>query len=207
MVDLWKPEFDRDDVEIIEQPIVYSGHVQILRYRLRFRLFRGSWSDAFVREVISRRPAVVVIPYDPVENKVVLIEQFRIPVIGSTDSPWILEPVAGLIDDGETPEETVSRETLEEAGCEIIDLMPCLKYFPSPGILNELSYVYIARVKIPEKQGLFGLLEEGEDIRTHIFSLEDALNLLEAGLQVSASGIIALQWLQIHIEKVRKAWL
>ncbi|MEQ8695449.1 MAG: NUDIX domain-containing protein, partial [Bauldia litoralis] len=105
-----------DDVDILEKTTPYKGRFQIDRYRLRYHRFDGAWSEPVLREVFERGHAAAVLPYDPVRDEVVLIEQFRPgPLAAGEASPWLIEIVAGIIDPGETPEEVVRREADEEA--------------------------------------------------------------------------------------------
>jgi ADP-ribose pyrophosphatase len=84
-------------VEILDQTVGYNGYFRIERYRLRHRLFSGTWSRELVREVFERGHAAAVLPYDPVLDQVVLIEQFRIGALQTPGDPWLVEIVAGII--------------------------------------------------------------------------------------------------------------
>ena len=115
---------NENDVEILDKETAFQGYFRIDRYRLRHRLFAGGWSEAITREVFERGHVVGVLPYDPIEDRVVLIEQFRIGAYAAGFSPWLIEIVAGVIEAGEEPEEVARRETLEETGCSVTELMP-----------------------------------------------------------------------------------
>lgn len=108
--------FTKNDVEIIARETLYNGFFSLTRYRFRHRLFKGGMSDEVKREVFERGHAAVLLPYDPVRDEVVLVEQIRIPAFDSSQTPWLLELVAGMIEPGETPEDVVRREAVEEAG-------------------------------------------------------------------------------------------
>ena len=193
-------------VDVIERTLAFDGHFKILRYRLRHEQFRGGMGPALTREVFERGQAVVVLPYDPVRDQVVLIEQFRIGAHGVIDDPWLLEPVAGIIEPGEPPEAVARREAAEEAGLELLDLIPAGWCFVSPGGTTETFRLFVARIDATGAGGVFGLDEEGEDIRAHVLPLDDALARLDAGVAV-ASTMIALQWLALHRDEVRGRWL
>ena len=92
----------RSDVEIIEKTVCYEGFFRIERYRLKHRLYNGSWSGEIVRELFERGHAAAVLPYDPVRDEVVLIEQFRVGALAAPGGPWLMEIVAGVIDGDET---------------------------------------------------------------------------------------------------------
>jgi len=195
-----------DGVELLEKSESYSGFFRINRYRLRHRLFAGGWSGVIEREVFERGHAVGVLPYDPVADSLVLIEQFRIGALAAGMSPWLIEVVAGIIEEGEAPEEVARRETLEEAGLEIQALIPMCRYLVSPGGSSESVRLYCGRVDSRRAGGIHGLAEEHEDIRVDHLPYGEAMHLLEEGLVTNSVGLIALQWLALHRDRVRAAW-
>src|SRR5262249_48086283 len=117
-----------EDFELIEKTTAYQGYFRVDVYRFRHRLFAGGWSGEMRREVFERGHAVAVLPYDPERDAVVMIEQFRIGAAAADMPLWQLEFVAGIIDEGETPEAVARREAHEEAGCEILDVVPVYRY-------------------------------------------------------------------------------
>ena len=195
-----------DGVELLDKSERYSGFFRINCYRLRHRLFAGGWSGAIEREVFERGHAVGVLPYDPVADSVVLIEQFRIGALVAGMSPWLIEVVAGIAEEGEAPEEVARRETQEEAGLEIQALMPMCRYLVSPGGSSESVRLYCGRVDSRGAGGIHGLAEEHEDIRVDHLPYGEAMRLLEEGLVTNSVSLIALQWLALHRDRVRAAW-
>ena len=195
-----------DGVELLGKSQRYSGFFRINGYRLRHRLFAGGWSGVIEREVFERGHAVGVLPYDPVADSIVLIEQFRIGALIAGMSPWLIEVVAGIIEEGEAPEEVARRETLEEAGLEIRALMPMCRYLVSPGGSSESVLLYCGRVDSRGAGGIHGLAEEHEDIRVDRVAYEEAMHLLEEGRVTNSVSLIALQWLALHRDRVRAAW-
>lgn len=195
-----------DDVEILQREACFQGFYRLERLHLRHRLFDGSMSETISRELFVRHDAVCVLPYDPLLDQVVLIEQFRVGVLGKTENPWLLELVAGLIDKDELPEEVARREAMEEAGLELGELIPITRYFPSPGGSDEQVYLYVGRCDASRAGGVFGLVEEGENIRSHVWSLADALAAMEDGRIDNAASIIALQWLALNHARVKALW-
>jgi ADP-ribose pyrophosphatase len=193
-------------VELIERRVVYDGYFKIVRYRLRHELFAGGMGGELVREVFERGHAVAVLPYDPARDQVVLVEQFRIGALDVLSDPWLLEPVAGIIDEGETPVEVTRREAIEEAGVELLDLIPACTYFVSPGGTSETCQVLIGRIEAPSAGGVHGLPDEGEDIRVHVMSLREALDGIDRARVSVASTVVALQWLALHRDEVRARW-
>ena len=193
-------------VVVLEQTVTYDGHFKIIRYRLRHRLFAGGMSRELLREVFERGHAVAVLPFDPERNQVVLIEQFRIGALGVVDDPWLLEPVAGIIEEGEIAPEVARREAAEEAGLELLDLVPACTYFASPGGSTETCQVFIGRVDAVGAGGIFGRADEGEDIKVHVVALDTALNWLCDGRVHAATTVVALQWLALHRPELEERW-
>lgn len=196
--------FTHSDVIILNNELVYDGFFKVRRFDLRFPLFMGGMSQVVMREMVERRAAVAVLPYDPVRRQVVLVEQFRIGALNVGDSPWVLEIIAGLIDHAaETPAAVAHREAKEEAGLMLQDLRLIYHYFPSPGASSESLYLYYARVDATQAQRYSGLHEENEDIRVHVLAEDQAMGYLDAGKINNAATIIALQWLKIHRETLK----
>ena len=193
-------------VEVFEQTVCYQGFFRLERYRLRHRLFSGAWSCAMVREVFERGHAAAVLPYDPVRDQVVLVEQFRIGALRAPEGPWLLEIVAGIIDPGETPEEVVRREAVEESGCVLQDVVPICEYHVSPGGTTERIALFCGKVDALHIGGIHGLAEEEEDIRVLVVPTDEAIALLQTGKILSAAPIIALQWLLLNREPLRRRW-
>ncbi len=194
------------DVEILEKTVCFEGFFRIERYRLRHRLFSGDWSHPLVRELFERGHAAAVLPYDPIRDEVVLIEQFRVGALNTPGGPWLMEIVAGIIEADETTEDVVKRESIEEANCIITDLIPLYNFLVSPGGATESVALFCGRVDTTHAGGVHGASEEGEDIKVHVVAVDTALALLQAGKINSVSAIIALQWLALNRDHVRTIW-
>ncbi|AFE56841.1 ADP-ribose diphosphatase [Rahnella aceris] len=198
--------FGKDDVEIIARETRYKGFFSIIAYRFRHRLFNREMSGEVVREVFERGHAAVLLPYDPKRDEVVLIEQIRIPALDSSDTPWLLEMVAGIIEEGETVEDVARREALEEANIVVKRCKPAVNYLASPGGTSERLSIMVGEVDATTAEGIHGLEAENEDIRVHVVSREQAYRWVEEGAIDNAASVIALQWLQLHHESLRKEW-
>lgn len=195
---LGKRQFFREDVQILGEETLYKGFFKMLGYRVRHRLFGGGWSKPLSRELFWRPRAVGVLAYDPRHDLVGLVEQFRIGALDEPEGPWLLEVVAGLVEEGESREDVARRELLEEAGLEARRLIPIHDILLTPGGSNERISLYCGLTDLAGKGGIFGLPEEGEDIRLHVISREEALGALRDGKCNNAALTIALQWLALH---------
>jgi ADP-ribose pyrophosphatase len=193
----WKPQFVKEDALIAGEELLFSGYGQIKKLDLQFPLFKGGLSNLVSRELYHRPPAVAVLLFDPEQSKVVMVEQIRMGAF-SEDNPWLLEIVAGVCDEGENRVETAYREVKEETGCTILSLLPIVHYLASPGISDEKIFIYCAQVVAPITGGVHGLAEEGEDIKVHVFSLEEVFELLSLGKIISGPAVVALQWLKLN---------
>ncbi|HAS62725.1 MAG TPA: ADP-ribose diphosphatase, partial [Vibrio sp.] len=96
--------FTTEDVEIISKETLFQGYFKMVKYRFKHKLFEGGWSQIIEREMFDRGHAAALLPYDPVTDQVVLVEQIRVGALEHAQ-PWQLEIVAGIIDRDETAEE------------------------------------------------------------------------------------------------------
>jgi len=198
--------FTNDDVHISETKNVYSGFFQMQEVHLRHKLFAGGWSKMIRREMFERGHAVAVLPYDPILGKFILIEQFRLGAMASSDTPWLIEIIAGMIEPQESPEEVCLREAQEEAGIELTHLTKVLSYLSSPGGTTERLHIYLAAVDSSTAHGIHGLEYESEDIRVLAISEEQAIQWLSQGKIDNAAAIIALQWFMLNKQSLLKEW-
>lgn len=153
-----KPEnvpvtFAKNDVEIIARETLYSGFFSMELYRFRHRLFNGEMSGEIKREIFERGHAAVLLPFDPVRDEVVLVEQIRIAAYDTSETPWLLEMVAGMIEEGESVEDVARREALEEAGLAIGRTKPVLSYLASPGEQRNAHLLWWAKWTPRQRKG------------------------------------------------------
>lgn len=195
-----------DGVEVVARDTVFQGYFRVDRYVLRHRSFAGGWTAPMMREVFERGHAAAVLLYDPDRDQVGLIEQFRPGAFTAGIEPWLIEIVAGVMDEGETPAEVAVREAQEEAGAAIADLLPIGKFIMSPGACSETVEVFCARIDASRLDGLHGLAAEGEDIRVFAMPADEAVAWVSQGRIVNASTALALLWLGLHKDEVRKKW-
>lgn len=195
---VYRPVYDRQDVTIVSRDTAFQGFFAIDRIVLRHRLFAGGWSPDFSRELFRRDQAGGVLLYDPQADKLVMVEQFRVGLLDAMDqSPWALELVAGILDDGETARDMALREVHEEAGLAIGPPEFICNYFNSPGGSTERITLLYAEVDASQASGIHGMADENEDIRVVVLSFDEAWQAFLSGRINNAMAIIALQWLRL----------
>ena len=192
---------------VIKKELIYSGFFKLTGIQLQHDLFSGGQSKVLTRELLDRGQAIAVLPYDPVTDETVLIEQFRIGAGEDESGPWMMEIIAGYQEPGESAEDVACREAHEEAGCEVTELFPMYKYYSSPGGSNEQIQIFLGRTDSSHIDGIHGLDEEGEDIRVHVIKSAQAFDWLDSGRIDSAAPIIALQWFRLNQQRIRRDWL
>lgn len=195
-----------DDWELVARDVAYQGYFRIDRCSLRHRRFDGSWTPVIQRELFERGHAAAVLPYDPVLDRVLLVEQFRVGAIEAPGSPWLLELVAGIIETGESAEAVARREAEEEAGITVADLASICEYLVSPGGTSERTSLFVGRADLRDAGGIHGLADEHEDIRVHTFPAASVIELADGGRANNAAAQIALNWFARHHARLRAQW-
>ena len=199
-------EFTPQDVEIISKETLFKGFFRMIKYRFRHKLFEGGWSEVIEREMFERGHAAALLPYDPVRDEVVIVEQIRVGAL-EHEHPWQYEIVAGIIDTDESPQDVARREAMEEAGVEVGSVLPITSYYPSSGGCSERLDVFVGCVDATTAKGVHGLDYEGEDIRVQVMSREAAYQLVKDGVFENGATIIALQWLQLNYQELQSEWV
>ncbi|MGK2871554.1 MAG: NUDIX domain-containing protein [Alphaproteobacteria bacterium] len=207
-LDIWPaPSFGPDDVELLEHKRSFSGYFAVDHYRLRHRRHDGGWTQPIQREVFISGDAVVVLPYDPVRDAVILIEQFRTGPYANTNGAeaqkaWLIETIAGRFEPGEIPEEVARREALEEAGCQLGRFFPMGAFYQSPGCIAEKTHYFCALADTDGIGGIHGCDHEDEDIRVIVMKREHALRGLAEGRISNVTLAFALQWLELNRRRI-----
>lgn len=191
-----------DQVQVLSRRIPYEAFFQVEEWCLDHPRHDGDRSGPLARAVFQVCDAVTVLPYDPRRDRILLIEQFRVAPFAKGDPlPWHLEPVAGMIDAGESREACAVREAHEEAGLtlRVEDLHFISRYYPSPGGLAQVFHSYIGLCDLPDEAAvLAGEAAEGEDIRGHLVSLDQLLEMVESGEACNAPLIVSAQFLALR---------
>ena len=199
--------FGAEDVDLQQREQSFRGYFSLETLTLRHRLFAGGWSAPMRRELFQRGDAVGVLPWDPVKDELVLIEQFRVGAMRGEDSPWMLELIAGIVEAGESDAAVVHREAEEEAGCRLGRLEQIATFYPSAGACSEQIRLFVGEVTQSQPGTVQGLDSEHEDILVHQLPREQVMQMLDHHEINNGHTLIALQWLARHADRLRAQWL
>lgn len=197
-------QFKDSDVRIEKRETVFQGFFRMDKLWLTHPRFDGRDMPVFTRELFIRGDATCVLPYDCDRDEVVLLEQFRLGALGRRQSPWLLELVAGMNEEGESPEDVAQREGQEEAGLTFSRLDKICDYLVSPGGSTEMIHLYCGHISTTDAGGLYGMEHEHEDIQAHVVPADDAIAMIHDGRINNAAAIIALQWLELNRSRLRE---
>ncbi len=200
------------DVVIDSNKRVWSGHFPLDIVTFRQRRFNGVMSDPIAWELWRRGRAAALVPYDPWQDSVVLIEQFRLPALAADLDPVLTELPAGLCEDHEDPATTIRREMREETGLDADRLEPIGDYLLSPGGADETCALFAGRVHAPVAgaggiAGYAGEVAEGEDIRIRVWSADSAIEAAFAGRFPNVITALGLFWLAAQRPRLRQIWM
>ncbi|QQA41531.1 gamma-glutamylcyclotransferase [Pelagovum pacificum] len=192
-------------VDITSTSTGYDGFFRMRRFTFRHRRFDGALSPELGRECFVSFDATLILPYDPATDQVLLIEQLRFgPLMRGDPHPLVLEPVAGMVDAGETPEEGAVREAIEEAGLGIREVLPISSVYSSPGYNTDYFHCFLGLADLSgADQRLGGAEEEHEDIKSHVMSFDRAMALVDSGEINVGPLVMMLLWLARHRERLR----
>jgi len=183
----------------------YTNYFALNEYHLAHERFDGTMTDVLERAVFVATDAALVLPYDPVRDRVMLVEQLRMgPVARGDRAQWQLEPIAGRVDPGESPEDAAHREAQEEAGLTLRKLEKIAEVYASPGDSTEFFYIYLGLADLPDDStGVNGLEAENEDIRSHLIGFDALMTMVDQLEAANAPLVIAAYWLARHRERLR----
>ena len=183
----------------------YTEFFAVAESELRFQRFDGGQSRKVTRAAFLMGDAVTVLPYDPVRDRVMLIEQFRFgPYMRGDPNPWSLEPIAGRIDPGEGPEDAARREAVEEGGLTLGTLHGVGSHYPSPGAVTEYLWSYVALADLPDEAArLGGVADEEEDILGHVLPFAQLMELIASGEAENGPLILSAYWLALNRDRLR----
>ncbi len=147
--------------------VIYDGHI------VRLEVQDGKW------EMVRHKDAVCILALDGAGRMLCVRQERR--VVGTTT----VEVPAGLIDDGEAPEDAARRELQEEAGFDA-DMQLLSRFYSSPGYCDEQLYLFKAtnlrESRLP--------MDEDEDIEVVWLPPAEVLDKLRAGEWVGAASTV-----------------
>ena len=187
--------------KILNKKNLYNGFFKMNEIVLKYKKYDGNWSNSIKRELFGGAQVAAVLPYDPISKEIILIQQFRPGTISKDINHYLDEIVAGIIDEGESPEITAKRECLEETGCEVKKLIPIQGYFPAPGSSESFYHLFLGEVESFQGSKIQGLENENEDIFVKCFKIEDVKKKMEEGKIINGLTLIALQWFFLNLYK------
>ena len=187
--------------KILNKKNLYDGFFKMNEIILKYRKYDGNWSNSIKRELFGGAQVAAVLPYDPISKEIILIQQFRPGTISKDINHYLDEIVAGIIDEGESPEIAAKRECLEETGCEVKKLIPIQGYFPAPGSSESFYHLFLGEVESFQGSKIQGLENENEDIFVKCFKIEDVKKKMEEGKIINGLTLIALQWFFLNLYK------
>lgn len=193
-----------EDVVVHHRTRAYVNYFGMDEIELQHRQHDGSMGPVLHRSGLMQGAAVIVLPYDPVRDTVLLVEQFRAPVFLIDDpEPWMWEPVAGMIDPGEKPEQAAHREAMEEAQLSLTSLEYAGGAYSSSGSSTEYIYLYVGLGDLTDTVESGGLDSEGEDIRSKILPFDDFMAKVDAHVFKDLPLLSLAHWLARNRERLR----
>ena len=166
--------------DIIQHKEPYNGKI----VSIHVDTIRQASGTTTIREVVRHPGGVAAVPILD-DSRILLIRQFRYPI-----GKYIYEIPAGKLDSGQPPLETMKRELEEETGYRAGVLKHECSFYTTPGISNELIYLYTARNLTPCDQNP----EEGEHITLEALTLEECLQKIKSGEICDGKTILGILW-------------
>ena len=195
-------------LEVIEDEVVWAQRFAMQRVQFRYRRFDGTPSGILTWELWRRGQGVVILPWDPVTDRIALIEQFRLPALAGGLDPVMTECAAGLLEKGEDPEASGRRELAEETGLAAMAMAPMGRFMLMQGGCDEVIHFYCARVDLSgSNDGTHGLLSEHEETRVMVVPAADAFRMVADNRIENAPAAMALLWLQVNRARLRAEWI
>ncbi len=187
--------------KIVSKKNLYDGFFKMNEIVLKYKKYDGTWTNSISRELFGGAQVSAVLPYDPLKKEIILIQQFRPGTISKNLDNYLIEIVAGIIDEGETPEDAAKRECFEETGCVIKKLIPIQGYFPAPGSSESFYHLFLGETETFSGTRIMGLENENEDIKVQSFKSSKVREIMQKGKILNGLTLIALQWFFLNIKE------
>lgn len=161
--------------------------------------FDGGATRAF--EYLDRADSVGVLVYHKDKELFTWVKQFRIGQATKDEGSglnYTIEPVAGMVDPGQTPDSAAARETFEEIGVNASSLTKIGSFLMCAGISNERMHMYFAEVEGQTLNARGGLIEEHEDIEVLHWTAQETHTAFDNGEMSNAQSMMLWQWACLH---------
>ncbi len=185
-------------VEIKSKKTVFKGRYKIDEYTFDFDRAAGKGRLTDVKRLVFERgDSAAALIHDVERDVIVLAEQFRIATYDKGPG-YILEAIAGSVEEDEEPEDCIRREMMEEVGYRAGHLTLVSQGYVSPGSSSERIFLYYAPVMTADlvNPKASGLAAEKEDVKRVEFSREDFLARVDAAFFDDAKVMALGFWLK-----------
>jgi nudix-type nucleoside diphosphatase (YffH/AdpP family) len=182
------------NIKILKKTTLYKGWSTLKEYIIDYTRHDGR-TEQQTREIYDSGDGAAVLLYNPSVRKILLIRQFRLPVLlnGHKDG-FIIECCAGMLDEL-NPEQAIIKEIEEETGYQVTEVTKIYEAFATPGAHKEKIHFYTAQYDgSMKKHAGGGDASEQEDIEILEYEYDQISALLTSGEIVDAKTIILLQW-------------
>ena len=192
----------KKEIKIKDSIVTYQGFFNIYSYNLSHKKYNNSWSKTVNRELLIKSPSVALLPFDPKNSQVLLVQQLRLGAYMANCDPWQIELITGNIDGkDQNPKSAILREAREEANLIIKKSNTKLisTVLNSSGTTNEKTFIFFCEINLRDLGGVFGT--DGEDIKLLNLNISDAFKMVKNMKIKSVNTIIALNWLKENIDE------
>ena len=185
-------------IKILQNEILASNWYTLRKVTYEYLHSDGTW-QTHSREAYDRGNGATILLYNKEQKTVILTKQFRLPTfINGNPEGMLIEACAGLLDK-DNPEDCIRRETEEETGYKIRDVLKIFEAYMSPGSVTEMLYFFIAEYSASMKIHEGGGIEhEQEDIEVLEIPFQQAMEMMDNGEIKDAKTIMLLQYVKLH---------
>ena len=177
-------------LKVLSSKVVYQGKV----FKVTSDKVKEPNGITAIRDVIRHSGSVVVLAVDETgdEPRVLLERQYRYAA-----QSFLWELPAGRIDPGESALAGAKRELIEETGYRAKKWKRVLRFYASPGFLDETMEIFLARELTPGQAEL----EADESIECHLVPLSEAIDMIFSGKIHDGKAIAGVLWLAEAIRR------
>jgi ADP-ribose pyrophosphatase len=177
-------------LKVLSSKVVYQGKV----FKVTSDKVKEPNGITAIRDVIRHSGSVVILPVDESgdEPRVLLERQYRYAA-----QSYLWELPAGRIDPGENALAGAKRELIEETGYRAKKWRRVLRFYASPGFLDETMEIFLARELTPGQAEP----EADESIECHLVPLSEAIDMIFSGKIHDGKAIAGVLWLAEAIRR------